>query len=150
MLAVQASSSMRRGESLALHTSRSGKATASPVKRCGKSKRSIFWSMVGASRRRAAPRSQLFLGAVCAPRLRQRAWPLAAAPGLAWPLPMRRKIHIELRHRSCMLRRMANSTLAVAPAAVMWHLAGVRSSVSPVASVPQPNHSFKRTPNGAA
>ena len=108
----------------------------------------FIWSMVGASRRRAAPRSQSLLGGARVPRLRQRAWPLAAVPRAARPLPRRRKIHPEFCHRWCMLRRMANPSFAVALAALMQRLAGVKAPVAHMASVPQPNHSVKRTRPG--
>jgi hypothetical protein len=147
MLAMRALSSMRRVESSVLHTSRSGSAAASLVKRCGESKRCIIWSMVGASRLRAAPRSQSLLGGARVPRLRQRAWPLAAVPRAARSLPGRRKIRSEFCHRWCMLRRMANPSSKVA-LAVMRCVAGVKSPVAQLASVPQPNHSVKRTAPG--
>jgi hypothetical protein len=145
MPAVRALSSMRRVAPSVLRTSRSGRAASSLVKRRGESRPFFSLSVVGASRPRAAPRSQSLLGAVRAPRLRQRAWPLAAVPSSATPLLMCRKIRFEFCHRWCMLRRMANSTLGVAPAAVMRRSAGLRSQVAQVASIPQPNHSVKRT-----
>jgi hypothetical protein len=148
MLAMRALSSMRRVEPRVLHTSRSGKAAASLVGRCGESQRCFIWSMVGASRRRAAPRSQALLGGARVPRLRRCAWPLAAVPRTAKPLPGRRKIHFEFCHRWCMLRSMANQSFAVAPVAPMQRLAGVKASVAHVASAPQPNPSFKRTSTG--
>ena len=148
MLAVRALSSMRRVEPSVLRTSRSGKAAASLVKRCGESQRSFIWSMVGASRRRAAPRSQSLLGGARVPRLRQRAWPIAAVPRAARPLPGRRKIHPESCHRWCMFRRMANPSFAVALAVHMQRLAGVRAPVAHMASVPQPNPSVKRIAPG--
>jgi hypothetical protein len=147
MLAVRALSSMRRVEPSVLHTSQSGKSTASLVERCGQSQRSFIWSMVGASRRRAAPRSQSLLCGARVPRLCQRAWPPATVPRPAKPLPMRRKSHFEFCHRWCMLRRMANSSSKVA-LAVMRSVAGVESPVAQLASAPQSNHSVKRTAPG--
>jgi hypothetical protein len=148
MQAVPALSSMRRVESSVLHTSRSGKAAASLVKRCGESQRSFIWSMVGASRPRAAPRSQSLLGCARVPRLRQRAWPLAAVPWRTKPLPRRRKIHPEFCHRWCMLHCMANPSLAVALVPLMQRLAGVKAQAAQMASLPQPNLSVKRTAPG--
>jgi hypothetical protein len=147
MLALQASSSSRRVKQRVPQGSRSGKLGASVVKRCGQSRRSFIWSWVGAPRPRAAPRSQSLLGAVRVPRLGQRAWPLSLVPRSARPLPMRRKILPVFLRRWCMLRRMANSSSKVA-LAVMRCVAGVKSPVAQLASVPQPNHSVKRTAPG--
>jgi hypothetical protein len=145
--AVRALSSMRRVEPSVLHASRSGKAAASLVNRCGESHRSFIWSVVGASRRRAAPRGQSLLGGARVPRLGRCAWPLAAVPRAARPLPGRRKTHFEFCHCWCMLRRMANLSSKVA-LAVMRCVAGVKSPVAQLACVPQPNHSVKRTAPG--
>jgi hypothetical protein len=148
MQAVRASSSSRQIKQRIPHTSRSVKSSTSLVKHRGESRPCFSQSVVGASRPRAAPRSQLLLRAVRASRLRQCAGPLASEPRPAKPLPMRRKIPFEFCRRWCMLRCMANSALAVAPASVMCRLVGVNSPVVQVASVPQPNHSVKRTAPG--
>jgi hypothetical protein len=147
MLAVRALSSMRRVEPVVLHTSQFGKSPARLVKRCGESQRCFIWSMVGTSRRRAAPRSQSLLGGARVPRLHQRAWPLSHVPRSARPLPMRRKVLPVFLSRWCMLRRMANSSSKVA-LAVMRCVAGVKVPVARMAAVPQPNHSVKRTAPG--
>jgi hypothetical protein len=148
MQALRALSSMRRVGPSVLHTSRSGKSATSLVKRCSESKRSFIWSMVGASRPRAAPRSQWLLGSVRQPRLGRRTWPLSLVPRSAMPLPIRRKIHLVFRRRWCMLRRMAKSTRLAAAASVLRRLVGVKSPLAHLASGPQPNHSVKRTAPG--
>jgi hypothetical protein len=148
MQAVRALLSMRRVEPSVLRTSRSGRAAASLVKRCGESQRCFIWSVVGASRPRAAPRSQWLLGAARRPRLGQRTWPLSPVPRSAMPLPMRRKIHLMFRRRWCMLRRMAKSTRSAAAASVLRRLVAVKSPVAHLASDSQPNPSVKRTAPG--
>jgi hypothetical protein len=148
MQALRALSSSCQFKRRVLLTSRSGRAAASFVERCGKPKRPFIWSVVGASRPRAAPRSQWLLGAVRQPRLSQRTWPFSLVPRSATPLPMRKKVPFEFCHRWCMLRRMANSPRSVAAASVLRRLVGVKSSVAHLASGPQPNHSVKRTAPG--
>jgi hypothetical protein len=149
MQAVRALSSMRRVSQRVLRRSRSVKAAASLVKRCGESKRLFSWSVVGASRPRAAPRSQLLLGVVQQARSHQRAGPLAAVPSSATRPLMRRRNPFEFCRRWGMLHRMASSSSKVA-LALMRCVAGVKSPVAHIASVPQPNPSVKRTPDGAA
>jgi hypothetical protein len=149
MRALRALLSMRRVEPSVLHTSRSGRAAASLVELCAQSQRSFIWSVVGASRPRAAPRDQWLLGAVRQPRLGQRTWPFSLVPRSAMPLPMRRNIHPVFRRCWCMLRCMANSTRSVAaPSVVRRCLVRVKSPVAHLASGPQPNHSVKRTAPG--
>jgi hypothetical protein len=148
MQAMRALSSPRQVKQRVPQTSRAGRAAASLVECCGQSQRSFIWSMVGASRPRAAPRSQWLLGAVRQLRLGLRTWPLSLVPRSAMPLPMHRKIHPVFRRRWCMLRRMPNSTRSVAAASVLRCLVGVKSPVAHLASGPQPNHSVKRTAPG--
>jgi hypothetical protein len=149
MQAMRELSSPRQVKQRVPQTSRSGRAVACFVELCGQSQRSFSQSVVGASRPRAAPRSQLFLGGVRAQGLGQRAWPLALASRPAELLPMRRRIPFEFCRRSCMLHHVASSSSKVA-LAVMRCVAGVSAPAVHIATVPQPNPSFKRTPDGAA
>jgi hypothetical protein len=148
MQAVRASSSSRQIKQRIPHTSRSVKSSTSLVKHRGESRPCFSQSVVGASRPRAAPRSQWLLGAVGQLRLSQRTWPLSLVPRSAMPLPMRRKVRLVFHRRWCMLRRMPNSTRSVAAASVLRRLVGVKSPVAHLASGPQPNHSVKRTAPG--